>query len=78
MQLDLKSGLLNECRVENLGCLFQPVAITACRLWLWNPGLDARGCFPEPREKKCVSIGWRHAIVKCRLIELAGNEKKPV
>jgi hypothetical protein len=57
MQLNLKSGLLNECRVENIGGLFQPVAITVCRLWLWNPGLDAHGCFPEPREKK-VCVYW--------------------
>lgn len=60
MQLDLKSGLLNEYRVENIGGLFQPVAITVCRLWLWNPGLDARGCFPEPREKK-VCVYWLEA-----------------
>jgi hypothetical protein len=57
MQLDLKSGLLNECRVENQGCPFQPVVITVCHLWLWNPGLDARGCFPEPRKEK-VCVYW--------------------
>ena len=57
MQLDLKSGLLNECRVENQECPFQPVAITVCHLWLWNPGLDARGCFPEPRKEK-VCVYW--------------------
>ena len=40
---------------ETLWRLFQPVAIKECRLRLWNPGLDTRGCFPEPRkEKVCV------------------------